>query len=127
MSVIAVSPFGDAFLQSGDGVWFLDLVEGSLTRQWSDTEDLQTALNTPEGQDRFLMGGLAVAAAEAGLQPGPSEILNFKIMPVLGGRFAVSNIEVADVLVAFQLTGVTHEQIKDLPDGTKISGFKIVD
>jgi hypothetical protein len=30
------SPFGDVFLQAPDGFWFLDLLEGALTRPWPD-------------------------------------------------------------------------------------------
>ena len=46
------SPFGDVFFQTQDGFWFLDLLEGALTRPWSDADALQAELNTAEGQDR---------------------------------------------------------------------------
>jgi len=29
------SPFGDVFFRAHDGFWFLDLLEGTLTRPWS--------------------------------------------------------------------------------------------
>jgi len=56
------SPFGDVFFQAQDGFWFLDLLEGTLTRPWPDAGALQAELNTGEGQDRYLMAGLAFAA-----------------------------------------------------------------
>ncbi|MDF2091025.1 hypothetical protein P0Y31_01595 [Knoellia sp. 3-2P3] len=117
------SPFGDVFLQGSDGVWFLDRLEGALTREWASTEELQGVLNTPEGQDRYLLLGLAVAAHETGLVPGPTELYEFRLPPVLGAPVDVSNIQVMDMTVALHLSGQLHEQVKDLPPGTEISGF----
>src|SRR6478672_10772731 len=68
---IAASTFGDVFLDGDDGVWFLDSLEGTLTLEWPDASALQAALNTAEGQDQYLLGGLATGATERGVIPGP--------------------------------------------------------
>jgi hypothetical protein len=120
---LCTSPFGDVFLQSSDGVWFLDRLEGSLTREWADVQELQQVLDTVEGQDRYLLLGLAVSAQEQGLVPAANEIYEFRLPPVLGAPVEVSNIQVMDVTVALHLSGQLHEQVKDLPPGTTISGF----
>ena len=78
------SPFGDVFFQAPDGFWFLDLLEGTLTRPWPDADALQAELNTPEGQDRYLMAGLAFAAERQGIVPSATQVLSFKVAPVLG-------------------------------------------
>ena len=54
---VFTSPFGDVFFKAQDGFWFLDLLEGMLTRLWSDADALQAELNTAAGQDRYLMAG----------------------------------------------------------------------
>jgi Domain of unknown function (DUF1851) len=41
-------------------------------------------------------------------------------MPMLGGEYSVENIEPVDISVHFALAGQICEQIKDLPDGTKV-------
>ena len=41
--------------------------------------------------------------------------------PVLGGGFAVENIEVCDFVVAVNLAGQLH----DLPPGTRFSGIEV--
>ena len=88
------SPFGDVFFQAQDGFWFLDLLEGTLTRPWPDADALQAELNTAAGQDRYLMAGLAFAAERQGIIPSARQVLSFRVAPVLGASIAVENIEV---------------------------------
>jgi hypothetical protein len=120
---MVTSAFGDVFLEDQDGVWFLDTIEGVLTREWDSPQALQAQLSTPEGQDRFLLTGLAGAAFERGLVPSDAQILCFKIPPILGGTFEPENLEVTDLVVALSIAGQLHRQVKDLPPGTPISGF----
>lgn len=67
------------------------------------------------------MVGLAQAAEGAGLTPGGDQVLSFKVPPVLGGELSPENLELADFVVAVNLTGQIHEQVKSLPPGTSIS------
>jgi hypothetical protein len=117
------SPFGDVFFQAQDGFWFLDLLEGTLTRPWSDVGALQAELNTAEGQDRYLMAGLAFAAERQGIIPSGGQVLSFKVAPVLGAAIAVENIEVMDFEVIVHITGQLHRQVRDMPPGSRITGF----
>jgi len=120
---LVLSAFGDVFLTSEDGIWFLDTIEGTVTRQWDHAADLQDALNSIEGQDRYLLLGLVEAAADAGIEPDPSQVLAFKKAPILGGEFAVENLQVSDFKVALSLSGQLHRQLSQLPTGTRISEF----
>src|SRR5690348_14526207 len=61
---LVASVFGDVFMQNEDGVWFLDLLEGALTLEWASAQDLQAALTTAEGQDKYLLGGIALGAEQ---------------------------------------------------------------
>jgi len=118
--------FGDVFLEGPDGqFWFLDTVEGSLTPSWATGAELQAALNTPDGQDRYLMAGLVMAAAEAGLTPTGNQVLGFTVPPVLGGGFDVDNVELVDFVVSLGISGQIHQQVKDLPPGTTITGLRV--
>jgi len=122
---LVTSAFGDVFLQGTDGVWFLDTVEGKLSREWDSPTSLQAELNTGDGQDRYLMAGLAMAAFNAGLLPNDRQVLSFKVMPALGGPLELQNIEVSDLVVTLSIAGQIHRQIKDLPSGTAITGIQI--
>lgn len=124
-AALCASPFGDVFLEDGDGVWWLDAVEGVLTRPWASREEWAAALSSVEGQDEYLLAGLGLAAEESGLTLGPDEVYGFSVPPKLGGAFDPGNIEVIDFVVSLNLAGQIHRQIRDLPEGTKITGFTI--
>jgi hypothetical protein len=74
---LSTSPFGDVFFQAQDGFWFLDLLEGTLTRPWPDADALQAELNMATGQDRYLMARLAFAAERRGIIPSARQVLSF--------------------------------------------------
>jgi hypothetical protein len=119
------SPFGDVFFRGPDGLWWLDTLEGHLTQPWATPSDLQAVLNTPEGQDQYLLAGLAFAAERQGLVPLDAQVYGFKTPPVLGGAVEVDNVEVIDFVVCVNIAGQLHDQIRALPPGTRISGFTV--
>jgi hypothetical protein len=119
------SPFGDVFLQGVDGIWFLDTLEGKVSKNWESVDELQSVLNTPDGQDSFLMAGLALAADESGKRPTTSQIFDFSIAPYLGGAVALENVTVTDFVVSLNIAGQIHSQLRDLPPGTPVGGITI--
>ena len=119
------SLFGDVFLEDSDGYWFLDSIEGTLSKVAKTRDELQAQLDSVDGQDRFLLGGLAIAADRGGLSLKSSEVYDFKIPPVLGGQTAVGNIVVMDFVVSLNIAGQLHDQVRHLKPGTKISGFEL--
>jgi hypothetical protein len=54
-----------------------------------------------------------------------AEVYAFQIPPVLGGKTDLSNVHVMDFVVALNINGQMHDQVRYLPPGIKISGFKI--
>jgi hypothetical protein len=117
---VFASPFGDVFFESGDGIWLLDTIEGSLSCRWPDPAALEADLRTDDGQDRFLLAGLALAAEKRGLVPAETQVYGFTAPPVLGGALDVDNVEVIDFVVSLNTAGQIHEQVRDLPPGTPI-------
>jgi hypothetical protein len=121
------SLFGDVFLQDANGYWFLDTLEGSLNLVAATRDELQAKLDSQEGQDNFLLGGLAMAADRKGLHLKADEVYVFQIPPVLGGATKLSNVTVISFVVSMSIAGQLHDQVRKLPPGTKISGFTMVD
>ena len=121
---VFASLFGDVVLQSATGLWFLDSMEGSLAQLWDSREALQAALSTADGQDRYLLAGLALAAHQQGIVLAPNQVYDLVHPPALGGSLDVDNITAADFVFSLNIAGQLHEQIKDLPPGTPITGIK---
>ena len=121
------STFGDVFFRSPDGFWWLDILEGKLTRPWGTAEQVQAALNSRSGQSEYLLAELAQAAAELGITPADDEVYDFTTSPVLGGAIDPSNIGVIDFAVGVNIAGQLHEQVRDLPPGRAIAGVVIDD
>jgi hypothetical protein len=120
------SLFGDIFLEDESGIWMLDALEGSLSRVFSDRQQMAAVLNTEEGSDHHLLAGLALAAERRlGLVPGPDQVLAWRVPPVLGAPTAIENLQLMDFEVYLSIQGQLHRQVKDLPPGTKITGFTV--
>lgn len=114
------SAFGDVFLIGDDGVYWLDVAAGELTRPFGSPEEAKRVLATEAGMDEYLLAGLVFAAAEAGLVASGAGILWFKQPPVLDGEYEVSNLVPQPFVVAVAAAGRLHDRIKDLPDGAEI-------
>jgi hypothetical protein len=70
-------------------------------------------------------GRLAFAAERQGIIPSARQVLSFKVAPVLGAAIAVENIEVMDFEVIVHITGQLHRQVRDLPPGSRTTGFTV--
>ncbi len=118
---VFASPFGDVFLESAEGIWWLDTLQGELTCPWEDPAALEADLRTEEGQNQFLLAWLAMAAEGRGLVPAADQVYGFVVPPVLSGELEVENVEVIDFVVSLGIAGQIHEQVRDLPPGTPIT------
>lgn len=125
--VIAVTAFADVFFQSDDGIWFLDTLRGELQHAFQTNEEFKQVLATEEGQDHYLFAAFVDRAIREEGQLDRTQCLDFKFHPSVGGPVDYSNVERSDFVVALNLRGQLHEQIRDLPPGTAISGFTFKD
>jgi hypothetical protein len=122
---ILVTAFGDIFFTSDDGVWFLDTMEGTLTRVCETRAELEAILGTEDGENHYLFAGFVERAKNDGMPLSEGQCYDFKLNPVVGGAIAYENIEPRDFVVAVNLAGQLHKQVRNMPKGTRISGFSI--
>jgi hypothetical protein len=115
---VLASLFGDLFLQDETGYWFLDSLEGALDRIATTRDELHALLDSEGGQDRYLLGGLAMAAERRGLrlQPGGGLLLPSAADP--RGRMDVESIVTMDFVVALHIAGQVHWQVRERAPGT---------
>jgi hypothetical protein len=100
---VLASLFGDVFFAAPDGYWFLSTIEGTLTRPWASRDALVAALDSPEGQDEWLLGGLAMSAHQRGVQLVEPQVYVFAPHPVLTGKFEVETIMAMDFPIAMSV------------------------
>ena len=116
---------GDVFFTSAEGIHFLDKIDGTLLKLCNTKEELQSLLNTKEGQETYLWSPIIQALSTTELHTEENEVFDFEINPILGGEIDLPNITTSDFVVATNLAGQIHEKVKDLPEGTSISNIKI--
>lgn len=107
--------FGDVFLESLEGWWFLDTVEGTLELRWTNAVELTAELESPEGRDDLLLADLALEAAQRGTVPLDDEVLTFMPHPRLGGRLSADTAVTVRFELALRLAGEVHRQTRPQP------------
>lgn len=124
-AVIRVTSFGDFFLQNHEGIWFLDTLDGNVSMICGSVAELDALLSTEAGQDHYLFGGLVERAVREGHVPGEGQCYDYTVSPVIGGSAGYDNICIRSFVVAVNLKGQLHDQVRSMPAGAKITGLKI--
>ena len=84
-------------------------------------------LNDPNHLEAWFRGGLIEDLLEAGLSREPGECFSPLVPQIINGSWEPSNFHACDLYIHLSMLGQIHHQVKDLPPGTKISGFKVVE
>lgn len=103
--------FGDIFLESLDGWWFLDTVEGTLELRWTTAVTMYEELESPEGRATYLMDDLVRDARSRGIHLGEEDVYTFNPHPAVGGELGVNNLAVMRFELAVNWAGQIHDQV----------------
>lgn len=121
LTVWMANRFGDLIFVPEDGtVQILDIGVGSVGQLAKSREDFFTRIDLGDNADNWLLISLTEECVASGLTLGPGQCYIFKVAPVFGGKYALDNIEVGDLVVNYHLLAQIHKQIKDLPDGAQV-------
>jgi hypothetical protein len=111
------SCFGDMFLESPDGWWFLDTVEGTLERRWSSMDAMFAELEGEDGRAEFLLEETLNAALGQGLRLGDDEVFAFLPPPAVTGTMSVDSLAPLRFAIAANLSGRIHGELNGVqPD-----------
>jgi len=125
--VIIISKFGDMFLKGGDGsIYWLDTAGGSLTKIAGNRVEFDSVLQEDDNINEWFLPHLIEELEESGQLLAKNQVYSFVMPPAIGGEYAAGNVKATDLSVHFAFTGQILEQIKDLPDGTKVK-IKLVE
>ncbi|MCW4463588.1 DUF1851 domain-containing protein [Sphingomonas sp. BT-65] len=126
LTAIAVSAFGEVFLRDSAGVIHqIDTIEGKLSKAANSLPELAAMLQDAEARDNLLFAGLVIGARRRGLILEPGECYDFRLAPIVGGNMGVDEMQKLSFVVKLHIAGQLHEQVKDLPPGTRISNVNI--
>jgi hypothetical protein len=119
---LVMTKFGDWFLADAqERVYWLDLLEGSCTQVAESVAAFEQLMAQEEQLDLWFMLPWCYRLHDEGLIPGENQCYGFKIPPKLGAPVALSNVEVANLMV-YQ---VWMAEIAKIPPGTKVDAITI--
>ncbi|MEX6691054.1 DUF1851 domain-containing protein [Danxiaibacter flavus] len=121
-AVATVSALGDIFLVGhDDAVYWLQTDSGDLTKVAETLEEYEQLLGDEENIDNWFLPLLIENLLASGKMLKENEVYSYKKLPIIGGEYSVDNIEPTHMSVHFAFSGQICEQIKDLPNGTKVN------
>ena len=124
---VLITATGDAFLQDlNDGsIHFLDVTTGDFSLVTNSVDEFNELLSNKEFVTNYFFVQMIGEMKRANIQLEKGQVYSFKVPPVLGGKYENSNVEVASIYVHFSVNGQLHNQLKDVPAGTKIDSIKL--
>jgi hypothetical protein len=125
--VILVSTIGDMFLANDNGnIYWLDVGQGKIELVAADKIEFEKKLTDIEQVNEWFMIDLTTQLRLSDKKLKDGQLFSYKKLPIIGGDYSVDNFEPTDMEVHFSFAGQIHNQIKDLPDGTKIEEVKFI-
>ncbi|MFJ3403088.1 T6SS immunity protein Tdi1 domain-containing protein [Promicromonospora sp. NPDC090134] len=104
--------FGDIFLESLDGWWFLDTVEGTLELRWNSAVTMYAELESADGRATYLMDDLVRDARSRGIRLGEEDVYTFNPHPALGGELGVDGLGTMRFELALNWVGQMHDRVR---------------
>lgn len=122
LTVWLMNRFGDLVIVTDDEkVHFLDLGGGTLVQIADTRDDFRLKLDEGDNANQWLMIPLIERLVAANMKLGKGQCYGYKMPPVLGFDYSVENTCILPIPEQYAVCASIHQQIKDVPDGTKIT------
>lgn len=116
-----VNRFGDLFtVHDDESVHMLDVGVGRIERLADSRDHFCSLVDVGESANNWLMIPLVDACVEAGLILGANQCYGYRIPPLLGGEYRISNVEPIDLSVHYAFLADIYRQTRGVPDGATI-------
>jgi len=120
-NVLMVTKFGDMFIvDANNEISWLDTGIGTLTKVASSPIQFEEFLKDPEKTATWFLTGLYLELQEQQIFLQENEVYSFQKLPLIGGQYTIDNVKPTDISVHFAINGQICEQLKNIPDGTKV-------
>jgi hypothetical protein len=116
-----VNRFGDAFVVTDDvGVHMLDVGAAAFKRVADNRDHFASLLDSDNNADNWLMIPFVDRCRAAKMELASNQCYGFKVPPLLGGPYDLSNIEPVDIAAHYSRLSSLYKKAADLPDGTSL-------
>jgi len=123
--VILATACGDLFLEQPNGnIEFLDTYAGTRKVLASTFEVWKEQLQQKALVADWFRCALLDDIQDAGLSRKAEQCFSPLHLPLIGGSWTPSNFQACSLIVHL-VVGQIHQQVKDLPPGTKITGIDV--
>lgn len=106
------SCFGDMFLESRAGWWFLDTVEGTIELRWRTMDEMFADLESPDGRAEYLLEETLAQATGSGMSLTDDEVFAFIPAPAITGSMDPRNLTPLRFAIAASLAGRIHHELR---------------
>lgn len=124
-TLILVSSIGDLFLRDvKNRVYWLNTGDATITEVADGIDAFKAKLQDQDVVSDWFLVDLITALKTDGNKLEAGQVYSYKKLIVLGGDYSPGNFEPTDIEVHFSISGQIHQQVKNLPPGTKINSVK---
>ena len=117
-----VNRLGDiVVVNENETISFFDIGAGSFQQIADSRETFIRLIDEADNANHWLAIPLVNRLVQAGMILKPKTVYGFKIPPMLGGKYDIENLEITDISVHYGLLGDLYGQMKDVPDGSKVT------
>jgi len=122
---LLISALGDLFIEAGTAVYFLNTLTGTLDRVAETVDAWKEEMHNAQRIGEWFWPGFVEALLKEGQRLQPGDVYSPTIPPVLGGAMSVENFTPSNWRMHLHVLGQIHEQVRDLPPGTRIRKIKV--
>lgn len=116
-----MNTFGDLFwIDEGGSVCLLNFAEGSNEVLAESEDDFLSKIDDEEAASDWLLLDLVDELKVSEVRAKRGQCFGFKLLPILGGDYIVSNIYSSNIGEYWAFCGDVHRQLDGLPDGAPI-------
>jgi hypothetical protein len=116
-----MNAFGDLFwIDENASVCLLNITEGSNEVLAESEDDFLSQAEDEENASNWLLLSLVEELKMSKTRAKLGQCFGFKLLPVLGGDYDVSNIYTSNIAEYWAFCGDVHRQLSGLPDGAPI-------
>lgn len=122
LTIWIMNQFGDLFvLLDDEAIHMFDVGGGTLKRVANSQDEFCDLLNRGDNANQWLMIPLVDKLVASGKLLKPGYCYGYMQSPVLGGDYTDENTIVIPIAEQYGVNGSIHEQVKNLPDGSKVT------